>query len=176
MQAHIWDELICSQTVNDVLCYVIHSCPTLRDPHGSSVHGSLQARVLEGVAIPSSRGSSWPRELASLLSPAFCGRFFINSATWEAQWILDFFLSDVERFLYWDRLPTIGVSLRSRRGITQWLVQGPRICLPMQMEDMQVWFPGWEDPLEEERATHCSNLAWKIPWTEEPGTLQSMGL
>ena len=34
MQAHIWDELICSQTVNDVLCYVIHSCPTLRDPHG----------------------------------------------------------------------------------------------------------------------------------------------
>ena len=145
-------------------------------PPGSSVHGSLQARVLEGVAIPSSRGSSWPRELASLLSPAFCGRFFINSATWEAQWILDFFLSDVERFLYWDRLPTIGVSLRSRRGITQWLVQGPRICLPMQMEDMQVWFPGWEDPQEEERATHCSNLAWKIPWTEEPGTLQSMGL
>ena len=33
---------------------------------------------------------------------------------------------------------------------------------------------GWEDPLEEEMATHTSILAWKIPWTEEPGMLQSM--
>ena len=35
---------------------------------------------------------------------------------------------------------------------------------------------GWEDPLEEEMATHSSILAWRIPWTEEPGWLQSMGL
>ena len=35
---------------------------------------------------------------------------------------------------------------------------------------------GWEDPLEKEMATHSSTLAWKIPWTEEPGGLQSMGL
>ena len=34
---------------------------------------------------------------------------------------------------------------------------------------------GWEDPLEEEMATHSSILAWTIPWTEEPGRLQSMG-
>ena len=34
---------------------------------------------------------------------------------------------------------------------------------------------GWEDPLEEEMATHSSILAWKIPWTEEPDGLQSMG-
>ena len=33
---------------------------------------------------------------------------------------------------------------------------------------------GWEDPLEEGMATHSSTLAWKIPWTEEPGGLQSM--
>ena len=33
-----------------------------------------------------------------------------------------------------------------------------------------------EDPLEKEMATHSSVLAWKIPWTEEPGRLQSMGL
>ena len=32
---------------------------------------------------------------------------------------------------------------------------------------------GWEDPLEKEMATHSSTLAWKIPWTEEPGKLQS---
>ena len=34
---------------------------------------------------------------------------------------------------------------------------------------------GWEDPLEKEMATHSSTLAWKIPCTEEPGRLQSMG-
>ena len=35
--------------------------------------------------------------------------------------------------------------------------------------------PGWEDPLEEEMAIHSSILAWRIPWTEEPGRLQCMG-
>ena len=35
---------------------------------------------------------------------------------------------------------------------------------------------GWEDPLEKEIATHFSILAWRIPWTEEPGGLQSTGL
>ena len=35
---------------------------------------------------------------------------------------------------------------------------------------------GWEDPLEEGMATHSSILAWRIPWTEEPGRLQSTGL
>ena len=34
---------------------------------------------------------------------------------------------------------------------------------------------GWEDPLENGTVTHCSILAWRIPWTEEPGGLQSMG-
>ena len=42
----------------------------------------------------------------------------------------------------------------------------------------ETWFRslGWEDPLEKGMATHSSVLAWKIPWTEEPGRLQSMGL
>ena len=35
---------------------------------------------------------------------------------------------------------------------------------------------GWEGPLEEDMATHSSILAWRIPWTEEPGSLQSMWL
>ena len=35
---------------------------------------------------------------------------------------------------------------------------------------------GWEDPLEKEMATHSSILAWEIPWSEDPGGLQSMGL
>ena len=40
---------------------------------------------------------------------------------------------------------------------------------------MWVWSLGQEDSLEEEMATQSSILAWKIPWTEEPGRLQSMG-
>ena len=40
---------------------------------------------------------------------------------------------------------------------------------------MWAWSLGWEDPLEEGMATHSSTLAWRIPWTEEPGGLQSMG-
>ena len=43
------------------------------------------------------------------------------------------------------------------------------------MQRMQVPSLGWEDPLEKEMATHSSILAWRIPWTEEPGRLQSMG-
>ena len=40
---------------------------------------------------------------------------------------------------------------------------------------MQVQSLGWEDPLEKGMATHSSILAWRIPWTEEPGGLQSTG-
>ena len=43
------------------------------------------------------------------------------------------------------------------------------------MQEMQVQSLGWEDPLEEGMATHSSILAWRIPWTEEPGGLQSIG-
>ena len=43
------------------------------------------------------------------------------------------------------------------------------------MQETQVQSLGWEDPLEKEMATHSRTLAWKIPWMEEPGRLQSMG-
>ena len=45
--------------------------------------------------------------------------------------------------------------------------------LPLQ--ETQVRFLVWEDPLEKEMATHSSILAWRNPWTEEPGGLQSIG-
>ena len=48
-----------------------------------------------------------------------------------------------------------------------------RIRLPVQ--ETQVRSLGWEDPLEKEMATHSRILAWEIPWTEEPGGLQSKG-
>ena len=44
-----------------------------------------------------------------------------------------------------------------------------------ERQETQVQSLGGEDPLEEEMATHSSVLAWRIPWTEEPGGLQSMG-
>ena len=44
-----------------------------------------------------------------------------------------------------------------------------------KMWETRVQSLGWEDPLEKEMTTHCSTLAWKIPWTEEPGRLQSLG-
>ena len=47
---------------------------------------------------------------------------------------------------------------------------------PLAMQETQGQSLGWEDPLEEEMATHSRILAWRIPWTEEPGGLQSMGL
>ena len=43
------------------------------------------------------------------------------------------------------------------------------------MQETWVRFLNWEDPLEKEMATHSSILSWRIPWTEEPSGLQSMG-
>ena len=46
---------------------------------------------------------------------------------------------------------------------------------PPAMQETRVRSLGQEDPLEKDMATHSSILAWRIPWTEEPGGLQSMG-
>ena len=43
------------------------------------------------------------------------------------------------------------------------------------MQETSIQSLGWEDPLEEGMVTHSSILAWRIPWTEEPGGLQSLG-
>ena len=68
---------------------VTQSCPSLcgpmdYSPPDSCVHGMLQARTLGWIAVPSSRGSSQPRDQMSLMSPALAGRFFTTRATWEA--------------------------------------------------------------------------------------------
>ena len=62
-----------------------------------------------------------------------------------------------------------------KRGLPRWY-SGKRIHLPMQ-ETQEIWvrFLDWEDLLEKELASHSSILTWEIPWTEEPGGLQSMG-
>ena len=68
------------------------------------------------------------------------------------------------------------VSLRVSLTLILWasLVAQMVKCLPT-MRETRVLSLGREDPLEKEMAIHSSSLAWKIPWTEEPGRLQSMG-
>ena len=76
------------------------------------------------------------------------------------------------------------LELKNTADFTQWnkeylktsaslVAQGWRIHLPMQQTWVQLL--GWEDPLEKEMVTNSSNLAGKIPWTEEPSGPQSMG-
>ena len=55
-----------------------------------------------------------------------------------------------------------------------WWLSGKEPCLPMQ--EMRVWFLGWEDALKKEMTTFSSIFSWEIPWTEEPGRLQFMGV
>ena len=59
-------------------------------------------------------------------------------------------------------------------GHTSWLIG--RVCLLIQeLQEMWIRPLSWEDALKDEMETHSSTLAGKIPWTEEPGGLQSMG-
>ena len=56
-----------------------------------------------------------------------------------------------------------------------WWFRQLSVCLRFGRPGFDLGHLGWEDPLEKEMAAHSSTLAWKIPWTEEPGRLQSMG-
>ena len=83
-----------------------------------------------------------------------------------------------------DRLQSMGVTrvghdLATKPSNHQWLIRTSLVgqmakCLPTMWET-RVPSLGWDDPLEKEMAAHSCTLAWKIPWTEEPGRLQSMG-
>ena len=65
---------------------------------------------------------------------------------------------------------------RVTRGVSAWALVALVVKNPATMQEKRCCVPslGWEDPLEEGMATHSSILAWRIPWTEEPGGLQSM--
>ena len=76
----------------------------------------------------------------------------------------DQLITQMSLFIVWP-YATVAVSL-----VAQSVKSLPAI------QETRVRFLGREDPLEKEMATHSSILAWKIPWTEEPGGLWSMGL
>jgi len=94
----------------------------------SSVHGILQAKILEWVAIPPSG-------------------YLPNPGIPYYRWILCHLST---------RKASVSKESASNAGD-------------------RVQFLNWEDPLEKEMATHSSILAWRIPWTEEPHQLESMG-
>ena len=84
-------------SVHAVCVKWLHSCPTLCDPMdysrpGSSVHGILQARMLERVAVPFSRGFSWPRDGTHVFCVCCISRwvvFLTTNTTWEAHLLLE---------------------------------------------------------------------------------------
>ena len=126
---------------------VAQLCPTLCDPvdcspTGSSVHGILQARIMEWVAI-SLRLLIF---LLAILIPACAS----SSPA---------FLMMYSAYKLNKRVSLVAQRLK---------------CLPA-IQETWVWSLGQEDTLEKEMATHSIILAWRIPWTEEPGGLQSTG-
>ena len=83
----------------------------------------------------------------------------------QLQGALDYYFFQTLNFLFCFGVePINGASLVAQR----------LKCLP-PMPETQVWSLGREDPLEKEMVTHSSILAWRIPWMEKPGRLQSMG-
>ena len=83
-----------NKIINNNCAKSFQLCLTLWDTmdcssHGSSAHEILQARILEWVAMLSSRESSWPKDQTTThMSPVFAGGFFTTSTTWEALWWL----------------------------------------------------------------------------------------
>ena len=110
-------------------------------PPGFSVHGIFQARMLEWIAISSSRGSSWHRD-QTYIPCIYCtaGRFFTPEPLGKP----------------YSRLI---------------LIHSCQI-LPA-VNSIKIW--KFYEELEKAMAPYCSTLAWKLPWMEEPGRLQSMG-
>ena len=161
---------------------VAQLCPTLCDPMGCTVHGILQARILERVAVLFSRGSSQPRDQTQVSH--IVHRFFTSWATREAQirfgvnaskssasrsflclftyiyflWKYSWFTTLYYFQVYSKVIPVIYIGFRngSAKEFT---------CI---VEDASS-IPGSESSPEEGMAVHSSILAWRIPRTEEPG-------
>ena len=125
-------------------CSVAQSCPPLFDtmdcsPPGSSVHGILQARILQRVAMPSSRESSQPRDPTRV--SCIAGRFFNNWATTEAHtyaylWL--FSLSAVKKKKPLVRTHGQGITLRTEVGESSIYVETVRMAISEEKRRRQL--------------------------------------
>ena len=123
--------------------------------------GLFQQEHWSGFACPPGESSHLGTQLTSLMSPAATGRFFTTSTDREAYSCMDSAKPSRKNFL---------LSCATRVFPGNSVVKN----LPA-MQETWVRSLGWKDPLEEGRTTHSSILAWRIPWTVEPGGLQPMG-
>ena len=91
--------------------------------------------------------------------------------------IFNLAIESLKKVKYWKKKKKYRGWLQRRKRLNdKWIsVQLMVKCL-LAVRETQVQSLGWEDPLEKEMAIHSSTLAWKIPWMEEPGRLQSMWL
>ena len=112
---------------------------------------------------------------ASLTSPALAGRCFTTSATWE-DYVCVCICMYVYIYTYIHMYVYIYIYMYLYTHTHTGFSGGSAEKNLPTMQEMQVRSLGWEDPLEKEMATHSSIIAWRIPWTEEPSKLKSMGL
>ena len=134
--------------------------PYLSSRHGKqgTLRGGATAQIAEKLAAQ--RGWDWLEDYTAICSALY---------------------SSASSHLFW----TVSLRLWEDRGLTILHIQHPLLWTfteqllwwktVKRLPPMRVWSLGREVPLEKEMATHSSILAWKIPWTEEPGRLQSMG-
>ena len=130
----------------------------------------LQARILEWVAIFFFRGSSQPRDWIQV--SCIVSGFFTIWATREA---LIYLKGNKYFVLIWIIFFPFMFQISNILGFPGGASGKEPTCQCRRCWEMQVPSLGWEDPLEEGMATHSTILAWKIPWTEKPGRLQSVG-
>ena len=122
------------------------------------------------------------------LASGVCFLWEILMITHAFQWIL----LVVKQVLEWLKTQIDGLEsqLRCDNLAKAWLRNGNKLDIYLRcgtflvahsaknlpaMQETRVWTLGWEDSLEKEKATHSSIVAWRIPWMEEPGGLESMG-
>ena len=158
-----------------------------------TVHGILQASILEWEALPFSRGPSQPRDRTQVSALQVAS---LPAEPQRSPRILEWVAYPFSRGSSWPTNQT-GVSWIAGGFFTNWAIKekhrgnynvayvklqgfpsGSVVKNQPAMQETQetrVQFLDWEDPLEKGMATHSSILAWKIPWTEEAGGLQSIG-
>ena len=139
----------------------------------------LDRRAWEGFLVVNYTPFSWEvncQDLSCIFSSPLVSTVLCNS------WVF-LHAPPLEDTCYGAEMRAKGGPSGWAHGTTEsykWRLRGsPRGCSgkepACQRRRTWVWFLSWEDPLEEEMATHSSILAWRIPWTEEPGGLQSTG-
>ena len=101
----------------------------------------------------------------SIIPPILIHTWFLNNIMFEFLFCLLFFINHTE------------ISIKLKYYFILWAsLVALMVKNPPAMPETRVWSLGWEETLEKGMATHFGSLAWRIPWTEEPGGLQSMGL